>query len=51
MATVRFIDADDGEVEVEVPLGTSLLEAAQKAHAPEGSPAAGCAPARRATCT
>lgn len=41
MATVRFLNTDDGEVEVEVPLGTSLLEAAQKAHAPEGSACGG----------
>jgi 2Fe-2S ferredoxin len=32
MATVRF----KGYGEIEVPLGTSLLEAAQKLHAPEG---------------
>lgn len=41
MATVRFLNTDDGPVEVEVPLGTSLLEAAQKAHAPEGSACGG----------
>ena len=41
MATVRFLNTDDGPVEVEVPVGTSLLEAAQKAHAPEGSACGG----------
>ncbi len=41
MATVRFLNTDDGVVEVEVPLGTSLLEAAQKANAPEGSACGG----------
>lgn len=41
MATVRFLNTDDGVKEVEVPLGTSLLEAAQKAHAPEGSACGG----------
>ena len=37
MATVRF----KGFGEVEVPLGTSLLEAAAKAHFPEGSACGG----------
>jgi 2Fe-2S ferredoxin len=41
MATVRFLNGDDGPVEVEVPVGTSILEAAQKAHAPEGSACGG----------
>lgn len=38
MAKVRFVDQG---VEVEVPVGTSILEAAQKAHAPEGSACGG----------
>jgi 2Fe-2S ferredoxin len=38
MATVRFLDQG---VEVEVPLGTSILQAAAKAHAPEGSACGG----------
>ena len=33
MPKVHFIDQN---IEIEVPLGTSLLEAAQSAHAPEG---------------
>lgn len=33
MPKVHFIDQD---IEIEVPVGTSLLKAAQKAHAPEG---------------
>jgi 2Fe-2S ferredoxin len=37
MATVRF----KGYGEVEVPVGTSLLEAATKAHFPEGSACGG----------
>ena len=41
MATVRFLNTDDGPVEVEVPIGTSLLQAAQKADAPEGSACGG----------
>jgi len=41
MATVRFLNTDDGPVEVEVPVGTTLLQAAQKAHAPEGSACGG----------
>ena len=41
MATVRFLNTDDGVVEVEVPLGKTLLEAAQIAHAPEGSACGG----------
>ncbi len=38
MATVRFVDQG---IDVEVPVGTSLLEAAQKSHAPEGSACGG----------
>lgn len=38
MATIRFLDQG---IEVEVALGTSLLEAAQKSHAPEGSACGG----------
>ncbi len=38
MATIRFVDQG---IEVEVPLGTSLLEAAQKIGAPEGSACGG----------
>ncbi len=38
MATIRFLDQG---IEVEVPLGTSVLEAAQKSHAPEGSACGG----------
>lgn len=38
MAKVVFVDQG---IEVEVPLGTSLLEAAQKGHAPEGSACGG----------
>jgi len=38
MATIRFIEQG---IEVEVPLGTSVLAAAQKAHAPEGSACGG----------
>lgn len=41
MATVRFLNTDDGVMETEVPLGTSLLQAAQKIHAPEGSACGG----------
>ena len=41
MATVRFLNTDDGPVTVEVPVGTSLLEAAQRGHAPEGSACGG----------
>lgn len=41
MAIVRFLNTDDGVKEIEVPVGTSLLEAAQKAHAPEGSACGG----------
>lgn len=41
MARVRFLNTDDGVMEVEVPLGTSLLEAAQRVHAPEGSACGG----------
>lgn len=38
MAKIRFIDQG---IEVEVPLGQSVLQAAQKAHAPEGSACGG----------
>lgn len=38
MATVRFLDQD---VEVEVPVGSSILTAAQKVGAPEGSACGG----------
>ncbi len=38
MAKVRFIDQD---LEVEVPVGTSILEAAQAVQAPEGSACGG----------
>ena len=38
MPKVRFIDQD---LEVEVPVGTSLLEAAEKGGAPEGSACGG----------
>lgn len=38
MPKVRFIDQD---VEVEVPLGTTLLQAAEKSGAPEGSACGG----------
>jgi 2Fe-2S ferredoxin len=38
MPTVRFLDQG---IEVEVPVGSSLLEAAQKSHAPEGSACGG----------
>jgi 2Fe-2S ferredoxin len=38
MATVRFLDQG---IEVEVSVGSSLLEAAQKSHAPEGSACGG----------
>jgi 2Fe-2S ferredoxin len=41
MATVRFLNTDDGPVEVDVPAGTTLLQAAQRAHAPEGSACGG----------
>ncbi len=41
MAKVRFLNTDVGPVEVEVPVGTSILEAAQRAHAPEGSACGG----------
>lgn len=41
MAKVRFLNTDDGVVEVEVPVGTTLLQAAQRAHAPEGSACGG----------
>ncbi len=38
MPTVRFVSQD---LEVEVPVGTTLLEAAGRAHAPEGSACGG----------
>jgi 2Fe-2S ferredoxin len=38
MPKVRFIDQN---LEVEVPIGTSLLDAARLAHAPEGSACGG----------
>ncbi|MBI3202026.1 MAG: 2Fe-2S iron-sulfur cluster binding domain-containing protein [Myxococcales bacterium] len=38
MPKIRFIDQG---IEVEVPLGTTVLAAAQKAHAPEGSACGG----------
>ncbi|HYO93894.1 MAG TPA: 2Fe-2S iron-sulfur cluster-binding protein [Polyangiaceae bacterium] len=38
MPIVRFVDQD---IEVEVPLGSSILTAAQQAHAPEGSACGG----------
>ncbi len=38
MAIVRFIDQG---VEIEVPIGSSILEAATKSHAPEGSACGG----------
>lgn len=41
MAKVRFLNTDTGPVEVDVPVGTSILQAAQKAHAPEGSACGG----------
>jgi 2Fe-2S ferredoxin len=37
---VRFVNAT-GRPEVDVPLGTSILEAALRAHAPEGSACGG----------
>lgn len=41
MAKVRFLNTDAGVTEIDVPLGTSILEAAQRAHAPEGSACGG----------
>ena len=38
MARIRFLDQN---VEVEVPLGKSILQAATEAHAPEGSACGG----------
>jgi 2Fe-2S ferredoxin len=38
MATVRFIDQD---LEIEVPVGTSILAASKQAHAPEGDACGG----------
>jgi 2Fe-2S ferredoxin len=38
MPRVLFVDQN---VEVEVPVGSSILEAAQKSHAPEGSACGG----------
>jgi ferredoxin, 2Fe-2S len=41
MPLVRFLNTDDGPVEVTVPLGTTLLQAAQKGNVPEGSACGG----------
>lgn len=41
MAIVRFLNGPEGPVETEVPLGSSLLEAAHRAKAPEGSACGG----------
>lgn len=41
MARVRFLNTDTGVLEIDVPLGTSILEAAQKIDAPEGSACGG----------
>lgn len=41
MPTVRFLNTDDGPVEVTVPVGTTLLQAAQKGNVPEGSACGG----------
>ncbi|MFO0630378.1 MAG: 2Fe-2S iron-sulfur cluster-binding protein [Polyangiales bacterium] len=41
MPTVRFLNTDDGVMEAVVPVGTSLLQAAQQVHAPEGSACGG----------
>jgi 2Fe-2S ferredoxin len=41
MPTVRFLNTDDGVMEAVVPLGVSLLQAAQQIHAPEGSACGG----------
>ena len=38
MAKVRFIDQD---LEVEVPVGTSILQASKQVHAPEGDACGG----------
>ena len=38
MAKVRFIEQD---IEVEVPVGSSILDAAKKGHAPEGDACGG----------
>jgi 2Fe-2S ferredoxin len=41
MSIVRFLNTDEGPVEVDVPVGTSILQAAQKGHVPEGSACGG----------
>ncbi len=41
MSVVRFLNTETGTVEVEVPVGTSILQAAQKGHVPEGSACGG----------
>ena len=41
MTIVRFLNTDEGPVEVDVPVGTSILQAAQKGHVPEGSACGG----------
>lgn len=41
MSVVRFLNTETGPVEVEVPVGTSILQAAQKGHVPEGSACGG----------
>lgn len=41
MSIVRFLNTESGPVEVEVPVGTSILQAAQKGHVPEGSACGG----------
>ena len=38
MATLRFLNTDDGPVEVEVPVGTTVLQAAQRAHVGVAAP-------------
>jgi hypothetical protein len=51
MATVRFLNTDDGPVEVEVPVGRPCSRPRRRPTPPRGAPAAACARARRATCT
>ena len=41
MARVRFLNAEEGPIEIEVPVGTTILEAALKGGAPEGSACGG----------
>ena len=48
MPKVRFLKE---KIEIEVPEGSSILEAARKAGAPEGDAAAACARAPPATST